>query len=284
MYEEWLPTIWGNAQIFSDIRGGRSLQMKDRWESNTNVWFPFMYSQKWNCYFQNRIIMFCLPVPTLIHLWEIYIYFQDRSAHSSAGKYVDRSWEYINRSQTRVSPFRLKIFFAYKRNKANLDPFHMCFTISLLKFTSLFSLLFAYFNFKFCASLHLSNFRFEASEAKFKYIFSFFSLFFIFFRFFSLFLAFFSSLFYFFSLNFRFSLIFSLNFRLFYLRFRFRFLVFRIEVNHVKSGFCFASKRNEILASISNFASEVKVWAHPISDTSMWKLGLWSRNSQKRNT
>ena len=31
----------------------------------------------------------------------------------------------------RVRPFRLKIFFAYKRNTANLDPFHMCFTISL---------------------------------------------------------------------------------------------------------------------------------------------------------
>jgi hypothetical protein len=31
----------------------------------------------------------------------------------------------------RVSPFRLKNLFAYKRNKANLDSFHMCFTISL---------------------------------------------------------------------------------------------------------------------------------------------------------
>ncbi len=51
-----------------------ALQMKGRWESNINVWFPFMYSQKWNCYFQNRIIMFCLPVPTLIYLWEIYIF------------------------------------------------------------------------------------------------------------------------------------------------------------------------------------------------------------------
>ncbi len=39
-----------------------------------NVWFPFMYSQKWNCYFQNRIIIFCFPVPTLIYLWEIYIF------------------------------------------------------------------------------------------------------------------------------------------------------------------------------------------------------------------
>jgi hypothetical protein len=40
-------------------------------------------------------------------------------------------------------------------------------------------------------------------------------------------------------------------------------LVFHIEVNHVKSGFFFASKRNEIFASISNFASEAKVRAHP---------------------
>ncbi len=41
----------------------------------------------------------------------------------------------------------------------------------------------------------------------------------------------------FFSLNFRFAAFFLMNFLLFYLRFRFRFLVFRIEVNHVKSGF-----------------------------------------------
>ncbi len=38
--------------------------MKGRWESNINVWFWFMYSQKLNCgtsrYFENRIIMFCL--------------------------------------------------------------------------------------------------------------------------------------------------------------------------------------------------------------------------------
>ncbi len=80
--------------------------------------------------------------------------------------------------------------------------------------------------------------------------------------FFSLFFAFFR----FFSLNFHLASIFSLNFRLFYLRFRFRFLVFRIEVNHVKTGFFFASKRNEIFTSISNFASEAKVRAHPTWD------------------
>jgi hypothetical protein len=51
-----------------------TLQMKGRWKSYINVWFSFMYSQKWNCYFQNRIIMFCLPVPSLIYPWEIYIF------------------------------------------------------------------------------------------------------------------------------------------------------------------------------------------------------------------
>jgi hypothetical protein len=53
-------------------------------------------------------------------------------------------------------------------------------------------------------------------------------------------------------------------------------LVFRIEVNHVKSGFFFASKRNEIFA---NFASEAKVRAHPtpcsivISEATMAHIG-----------
>ncbi len=50
------------------------LQMKGQWKSNTTVWFPFMYSHKLNCYFQNIIIKFCLPVPTLKYLWDIYIF------------------------------------------------------------------------------------------------------------------------------------------------------------------------------------------------------------------
>jgi hypothetical protein len=100
-------------------------------------------------------------------------------------------------------------------------------------------------------------------SAKLKSIFRFFCFLLTFFHFFFAFSAFFHC----FSLNFRFASIFSLTFRFFYLRFRFRFLVFRIEVNHVKSGFFFASKRNEIFASISNFASEVKVRAHPNYNT-----------------
>ncbi len=141
-----------------------------------------------------------------------------------------------------------------KQSEAKFKSIFLLFSL-FFTFFCFFSL---YFRFTFFASLPISNFCFEAkrSEAKFKYIFSLFSLFFTFFRFFSLFFSLFS-------LNFHFTSIFSLNFRLFYLRFRFRFLVFHIKVNHVKSGFFFASKRNEIFAPISNFASEAKVRAHP---------------------
>jgi hypothetical protein len=115
-----------------------------------------------------------------------------------------------------------------------------------------------FFALNFSLSLRFSNFCFEAKQNS-SLFFRFFLTFFHFFSLFSLLFAFF----HFFSLNFRFASIFSLNFRLCYLRFRFRFLVFRIGVNHVKSGFFFASKRNEIFTSISNFASEAKVRAHP---------------------
>jgi hypothetical protein len=41
----------------------------------------------------------------------------------------------------------------------------------------------------------------------------------------------------------------------------------------VKSGFFFASKRNKIFASISNFASEAKVRAHPTRDADGTRTG-----------
>ncbi len=149
------------------------------------------------------------------------------------------------------------VIFASKWNKAkrNSSVFFRSFRFFSL-FFAIFLHFFAYFRFTFFASLRFSHLCFEAkrSEAKFKSVFSFFSLFFTFFRFFRFFFAFF-----------RFASIFSLNFRLFYLRFRFRFLVFRIEVNHVKLGFFFASKRSEIFTSVSNFTSEAKVRAHPSS-------------------
>ncbi len=43
----WLITI---GQMWPKMLLTTALQMKGgRWESNINVWFPFMYSQKWNC-------------------------------------------------------------------------------------------------------------------------------------------------------------------------------------------------------------------------------------------
>ncbi len=70
----WVFRTTGSFIVILALSLTAVLQMKSQWESNINVWFPFMYSQKWNCYFQNRIIMFCLSVPSLIYMWEIYIF------------------------------------------------------------------------------------------------------------------------------------------------------------------------------------------------------------------
>jgi hypothetical protein len=43
----------------------------------------------------------------------------------------------------------------------------------------------------------------------------------------------------------------------------------------VKSGFFFASKRSEIFTSISNFASEAKVRAHPTLHTRFEPFRFW---------
>jgi hypothetical protein len=69
--------------------------MKGRWEPNLNVSFPAIYSfPEIKFLFTKQIKMFCLPVPLLIYLWEIYI-FPDQSAYSAAGKYVDDPGIYI---------------------------------------------------------------------------------------------------------------------------------------------------------------------------------------------
>jgi hypothetical protein len=38
----------GGQKVKCEITMESALQMKGRWESNINVWFPFMYSQKYN--------------------------------------------------------------------------------------------------------------------------------------------------------------------------------------------------------------------------------------------
>jgi hypothetical protein len=40
------------------------------------------------------------------YICEKFIYSQDRSAYSAAGKYVDQFWEYLNRSQTHECEIR----------------------------------------------------------------------------------------------------------------------------------------------------------------------------------
>ncbi len=54
-----------------------TLQMKGRWESNINAWFPFMYSQIWNCAVslfpkQNYNALFPNSY-TLIYVRDLYI-------------------------------------------------------------------------------------------------------------------------------------------------------------------------------------------------------------------
>jgi hypothetical protein len=76
---------------------------------NKYVWFPFMYSQEWIC-----VCSLVISKQNYNVLSPRFIYFRDRSVYFAASKYVDQSWEYINRSQThewriwdlgRASPF-----------------------------------------------------------------------------------------------------------------------------------------------------------------------------------
>ncbi len=77
--------------------------MKGRWESNINVWFPFMYFQKWNCaasLFPKQNYNVLSPNSYInISVRDLYI-FPGSVGLFAAAKYVDRSWVYINRSQT----------------------------------------------------------------------------------------------------------------------------------------------------------------------------------------
>ncbi len=185
--------------------------------------------------------------------------------------YAWRLLEEIEAAKHFVVAFERLAFFCLRGKHCDTLLF-ICKNVNSFLTTENFSYLqqrsskvhFVFFAFNFSLRFDLVIFASKRNKAKWNS-----SIFFRFFRFFSLFFAFCRSLslFSLFSLNFGFTSIFPLNFRLFYLRFRFSFLVFRIEVNHVKSGFFFASKRNEIFASISNFASEAKVRAHPNGDS-----------------
>jgi hypothetical protein len=52
-----------------------AMQMKGRWEYNINVWFRFMYSQKWNCATSlSSKQNYNVQSPTFMYLWAIYIF------------------------------------------------------------------------------------------------------------------------------------------------------------------------------------------------------------------
>ncbi len=121
-----------------------------------------------------------------------------------------------------------------------------------LRFFHFFRFFFAFFRFKFFASLRFSHFCFEAKQSKAKFKSIFFSLFFAFVAFLSLF-----------SLHFRFALIFLLNFLLILPSFSLQIFGVSHRSESCEIRLFFASQRNEIFASISNFASEAKVRAHP---------------------
>jgi hypothetical protein len=92
-YTYWLFAKKDTTYCFGQLQYC-TLQMKGPRDSNINVWFPFTYSQKWNCgaaslfLKQNYNI---LSPNSYAHIFRMSVYF-------AAAKYVDQSWEYINRS------------------------------------------------------------------------------------------------------------------------------------------------------------------------------------------
>ena len=72
-YYDFLLSVW-------QVELGRSTHLFNEWQAGENPIFmsDFHLCIPWNetvqrPYFQNRIIMFCFPIPAIIYLWEIYI-------------------------------------------------------------------------------------------------------------------------------------------------------------------------------------------------------------------
>ncbi len=148
IYEEGLPNIWDNAQIFSHILGGRSsyMTLQPLPSGFPYIWgkFCFLFYQcamtiiaslagkpnSWSGKHEfeypapQRKSHLCIPFMGILGKFEtniprkgiarpqsqfppsnesvsdLYMYYHRRSPFFCCRKYVNRSWEYINRSQT----------------------------------------------------------------------------------------------------------------------------------------------------------------------------------------
>ncbi len=163
--------------------------------------------------------------------------------------------------QSRVRPFRLNFFSLISKIKRIWIRFTCVllfhYNISLL-FLRFFSLIFIS-NF----SVHFTLVIFASKRNKAKRNSSPFFRFFRFFHFLTLFFGFFRLIFV--SLRF-----FRLIFAYFTFVFASDFWCFASKWIMWNQAFFFASKRNEIFASISNFASKAKVRAHPSPEGKSW--------------
>ncbi len=75
----------------------------DNWDEVAPLHCKVTIPKIGNKYAKKRNCAASVPISTFMRLWAIYIFPGSVCLYSAAGKYVDRFWEYINRSQTHMN-------------------------------------------------------------------------------------------------------------------------------------------------------------------------------------
>ncbi len=96
-------TNWETStrQIFSDKYRTYSISivfLHCKWRAGENQVHIYVFPEMKLLFLKQKNN--ALSLSSYTHISMRFIYFQDRSAYSAAGIYVDRSWEYINHSLT----------------------------------------------------------------------------------------------------------------------------------------------------------------------------------------